>query len=76
MYNKGEVMDLLEEAKKAKKPELSERRGKWADVAPAIHVLKDKRYTNKQIAKWLTTKGFRCTASDVSQANQRYKKDV
>ena len=68
-------MNLLEKAKQAPEPELSTRRKKWEIVAPAIQVLRDKGYTNRQISEWLNKEGLNCSMADVAQAYQRYIKE-
>jgi hypothetical protein len=69
-------MNLLKKAQQAPLPELSDRRGKWLEAAPAIKVLRDKGYTNNEISKWLSKEGLKCSMPDVAQAYQRYVKNV
>lgn len=68
-------MNLLERAEQAPEPSTYAKQKKWIQLCPVIIVLRKKRYTYKEISKWLTAEGIKCTHSDIAQAYQRYIKE-
>jgi hypothetical protein len=67
-------MNLLEKAQHAPEPSTHSKTHKWIKLVPVVIVLRKKRYTYKEISKWLTAEGVKCTHSDIAQVYQRYIK--
>jgi hypothetical protein len=70
----GKEMNLLEKAQQAPEPSTYSKTHKWIKLVPVVKVLREKRYTYKEISKWLTEEGVKCTHSDIAQVYQRYIK--